>query len=128
MIELQGGDPRVCDDLVAAAAGPRARVVLRAERDGRVTRLAARAIGHAGDAARRRAARRVASAIDPAVGFVLHKKVGDPVALGEPIVTVHAGAASRHGRRARPAGEAIVVARRGPGPRAARARHPRLTP
>ena len=27
--------------------------------------------------------------IDSAVGFVFHKKVGDPVALNEPILTVH---------------------------------------
>jgi thymidine phosphorylase len=26
------------------------------------------------------------------VGFTFHKKVGDPVAIGEPIVTVHVGA------------------------------------
>jgi thymidine phosphorylase len=37
----------------------------------------------------------VDGAIDPAVGFVFHKKVGDPVAIGEPIVTVHVGKASR---------------------------------
>ena len=31
---------------------------------------------------------RVDSVIDPAVGVVLHKKVGDPVALGEPLCTI----------------------------------------
>jgi thymidine phosphorylase len=31
----------------------------------------------------------VASTIDPAVGLVLHKKVGDPVAQGEPLATLH---------------------------------------
>ena len=92
-IELQGGDPRVCDD---PSLLPQARetVVVRAERDGRVTRLAARAIGHAGmllGAGRET----VDGAIDPAVGFVFHKKVGDPVAIGEPIVTVHLGPGSR---------------------------------
>jgi pyrimidine-nucleoside phosphorylase len=93
VIELQGGDPRVCDDLSLL---PQARetAVVRAERDGRVTRLAARAIGHAGmllGAGRET----LDSAIDPAVGFVFHKKVGDPVAIGEPIVTVHLGPGSR---------------------------------
>ncbi|MGE5126326.1 MAG: thymidine phosphorylase, partial [Betaproteobacteria bacterium] len=72
VIELQGGDPRVCDD---PALLPQARetVVLRAERDGRVVRLAARAVGHAAmllGAGRET----VASAIDHAVGFVFHKK------------------------------------------------------
>jgi pyrimidine-nucleoside phosphorylase len=37
----------------------------------------------------------VDDAVDPAVGFVFHKKVGDPVAIGEPIVTVHAGKGGR---------------------------------
>jgi thymidine phosphorylase len=31
---------------------------------------------------------RVDSIIDPAVGVVLHKKVGDPVAAGEPLCTI----------------------------------------
>jgi thymidine phosphorylase len=31
----------------------------------------------------------VDSRIDPAVGLVLHKKVGDPVAQGEPLLTLH---------------------------------------
>jgi thymidine phosphorylase len=31
---------------------------------------------------------RVESRIDPAVGVLLHKKVGDPVAAGEPLCTV----------------------------------------
>jgi thymidine phosphorylase len=96
VVELQGGDPRVCDDpsLLPQASD---NVVLRADRDGRVTRLGARAIGHAAmllGAGRET----VDGAIDPAVGFVLHKKIGDPVAVNEPIVTVHA---RRSGRRER---------------------------
>jgi thymidine phosphorylase len=31
----------------------------------------------------------VDSRIDPAVGLVLHKKVGDPVEAGEPLLTLH---------------------------------------
>ena len=93
VIELQGGDPRVCDDLSLL---PRARetAALRAERDGRVARIAARAVGHAAmllGAGRET----VDSRIDPAVGFVFHKKVGDPVAVNEPIVTLHANSTDR---------------------------------
>ena len=46
MVELQGGDPRVCDD---PSLLPRAReaLVVRSERDGRVARIACRAVGHA---------------------------------------------------------------------------------
>jgi pyrimidine-nucleoside phosphorylase len=107
VVELQGGDPRVCDD---ASHLPQASetLVLRSDRDGRVTRLAARAIGHAAmllGAGRET----VASAIDPAVGFVFHKKVGDPVAIGEPIVTVHLGPGSRREAALARLREAIVV-------------------
>jgi pyrimidine-nucleoside phosphorylase len=87
IVELQGGDPRVCDDPTRL---PRARdtVDLKAERDGRVVRIACRKLGQAAmllGAGRET----VASAIDPAVGLVLHKKVGDLVIQGEPLVTVH---------------------------------------
>ena len=88
VIELQGGDPRVCDE---PSRLPRARetVDLRAPSAGRVSRIACRAVGHAAmvlGAGRER----VDSRIDPAVGFVLQKKVGDAVDAGEPLVTVHA--------------------------------------
>ena len=83
----QGGDPRVCDD---AARLPRARetVELRSDKDGRVAKIACRAVGHAAmllGAGREK----VDSRVDPAVGLVLHKKVGDPVAQGEPLLTLH---------------------------------------
>jgi len=107
VVELQGGDPGVCDDL-ALLPSARETVVVRAERDGRVTRLSARAIGHAAmllGAGRER----VDSTIDPAVGFVFHKKVGDPVAIGEPVVTVHLGPASRRAEALARLHEAIVV-------------------
>jgi pyrimidine-nucleoside phosphorylase len=52
----------------------------------------------------------VESAIDPAVGFVFHKKVGDPVAIGEPIVTVHLGPKSRREAALALVKQAIAVA------------------
>ena len=87
VIEAQGGDPRVCDD---TALLPRARetVDLPADADGRVTAIGCRAVGHAGmllGAGRET----LDSHIDPAVGVVLHKKVGDLVVHGEPLLTVH---------------------------------------
>jgi pyrimidine-nucleoside phosphorylase len=33
--------------------------------------------------------------IDPAVGILIHRKVGDPVRRGEPLFTVHANAEGR---------------------------------
>jgi len=87
IIELQGGDPRVCAD---TSRLPRARetTALKAERDGRVARIACRSVGQAAmllGAGRET----VASVIDPAVGLTLHKKVGDLVMEGEPLLTVH---------------------------------------
>jgi pyrimidine-nucleoside phosphorylase len=112
VIELQGGDPGVCDDLSLLPQARETRVV-RSERDGRVTRLAARAIGHAAmllGAGRET----VASPIDPAVGLVFHKKVGDPVAVGEPIVTLHLGPGSRTEAAHASLMQAIVVASEAP--------------
>jgi pyrimidine-nucleoside phosphorylase/thymidine phosphorylase len=112
VIALQGGDPRVGDD---PALLPRARetVVLRAERDGRVARIAARAVGHAAmllGAGRET----VDGVIDPAVGFVFHKKVGDPVAVNEPIVTLHVGSTARLDAALARLREAITLAPEAP--------------
>jgi pyrimidine-nucleoside phosphorylase len=88
-------------------------VVVRSDRDGRVARLAARAIGHAGmllGAGRET----VDGTIDPGVGFVFHKKVGDPVAVNEPILTVHAGPSSRLDAALARLREAITVAPEAP--------------
>ncbi len=87
MVEQQGGDPAVCED---AGRLPRARatVEIRSEARGHVTRIACAAIGHAAmvlGAGRET----VDSAIDPAVGILLHKKVGDAVSAGEPLATLH---------------------------------------
>jgi pyrimidine-nucleoside phosphorylase/thymidine phosphorylase len=112
VVELQGGDPRVCDDPSLLPQAPE-KVVVRSDRDGRLARLAARAIGHAGmllGAGRET----VDGAIDPAVGFVFHKKVGDPVAVNEPIVTVHVGKASHREDALARLREAIVVAPEAP--------------
>jgi len=87
VIELQGGDPRICED---PSRLPRARktVAVRADQDGRVSRIACRQIGLAAmllGAGRET----VDSRVDPAVGIVLHKKVGDPVVEEEPLATLH---------------------------------------
>jgi pyrimidine-nucleoside phosphorylase len=87
VVTLQGGDAAACDDYTLL---PRARetVDLRATEDGRIAALGCRAIGHA--AMLLGAGRETAeSAIDPAVGIVVHKKLGDRVIEGEPILTLH---------------------------------------
>jgi len=121
IIGLQGGDPRVCDDVSRL---PRAAqtVELHAESAGRVTGIACRAVGTAAmllGAGRET----VDSKIDPAVGLVLRKKVGDTVSAGEPLATVHvndrgrldealAMLAPRHTRRSRSPAAATARARR----------------
>jgi pyrimidine-nucleoside phosphorylase len=93
IVELQGGDPHAIDDPQRLPCA-REALPLRAERDGRVTRIACRAVGQAGmllGAGRET----VDSVIDPAVGLVLHKKIGDLVIQGEPLVTVHANDPTR---------------------------------
>jgi pyrimidine-nucleoside phosphorylase len=89
MIERQGGDRRVVDDPWAVL--PRAPVVLPilADRDGVVSSIDAEAIGLASvvlGAGRLRKG----EPIDPAVGVVLHAKLGDRLVAGEPIGEVHA--------------------------------------
>jgi pyrimidine-nucleoside phosphorylase/thymidine phosphorylase len=87
LIEHQGGDPRVCDDTRRL---PRAQEthVIPSPGDGRVGQIGCRAIGRG--AMRLGAGRAtVDSRIDPAVGVVLHKKVGELVVQGEPLMTIH---------------------------------------
>ena len=87
VIALQGGDPAVCEDAGRLPHASRT-VEVRCEGTGHVTRIACAAIGHAAmvlGAGRET----VDSAIDPAVGLVLHKKVGEGVSAGEPLATLH---------------------------------------
>jgi pyrimidine-nucleoside phosphorylase len=89
MVEAQGGDPRVVDDPEAVL--PRAPVVLpiKADRDGTLAAVDAEAIGSASVAL---GAGRVhkGDPIDPAVGLVVHSKIGDHLTVGETIGEVHA--------------------------------------
>jgi len=89
MVEAQDGDPRVTDDPKGVL--PRAPVVqpLLAPGAGAIAAIDAEAIGLAAvDLGAGR--KRKGDPVDPAVGIVLHAKVGDRVAPGEPIGEVHA--------------------------------------
>ena len=114
VIELQGGDPRVCDDPKRLPAA-RETVDVRAETAGRVTGIACRAVGTAGmllGAGRET----VDSPIDPAVGLILHKKVGDPVEKGEPLLTLHVNDRARLDESLRLARSAIRIGPTAPAP------------
>lgn len=87
LIEVQGGDPRVVDDhtLMPQAAH---REALLGERSGYVASVAAETVGMASmmlGAGRMR----VEDRIDPAVGLVLNKKIGDQIHEGEPLLYIH---------------------------------------
>ncbi len=83
-VAAQGGDVGALDGLELAAG----RDVVRADRSGALAELDALAVGRAAGvlgAGRTRKGERV----DAGVGVVLHAKIGDPVATGEPIATLY---------------------------------------
>ncbi|MBK9518966.1 MAG: thymidine phosphorylase [Anaeromyxobacter sp.] len=90
VVAAQGGDPRVVDE---PGRLPRAAQVvpLLAPSAGVVEALDAEAVGLAAMALGAGRAR-VEDAVDPAVGVVLLRKVGDRVAAGEPLCLVHRNA------------------------------------
>jgi pyrimidine-nucleoside phosphorylase len=93
MVELQGGDPRTIDD---PGKLPKARhtMTVSSPKSGYLTTLQCEQVGAAcvilGGGRERKE-----DAVDPAVGIVLHKKVGDVVSTGEPLATIHYNAESR---------------------------------
>jgi pyrimidine-nucleoside phosphorylase len=86
IIEAQGGNPSVMDDPAIMAQAPM-RMTMEADRDGFMGEMNVRAIGEASVAM---GAGRVAldSVIDPAVGFHITAKPGDPVVRGQPLATI----------------------------------------
>jgi pyrimidine-nucleoside phosphorylase len=95
VVKAQGGDVRVIDDPDRLAKAKLSRKIA-APRDGFVTRLDARKIGHAGVLiAAGRAYKE--QALDYGAGLVLEKKVGDRVRKGETLAVLHAADSVRLG-------------------------------
>ena len=92
LIAAQGGDPRVTDDPTRLPTAPVLRPATAtaggyvAAADALELALAAKSLGAGRD--------HKGAQIDPAVGIVLNKKVGDPVNAGEPLAIVHARTAA----------------------------------
>jgi pyrimidine-nucleoside phosphorylase len=87
MVELQGGDISVIDD-PARLPGTDHRVDVASPTAGFVTAIACEQVGTAcvilGGGRERKE-----DSVDPAVGIVVHKKIGDKVSVGEPLCTIH---------------------------------------
>ena len=87
MVELQGGDTRVIDDVKRLPHAQHTMQVISGK-TGYLSSMQCEQIGTAcvilGGGRERKE-----DAVDPAVGIVLHKKVGDRVAAGEAIATIH---------------------------------------
>jgi pyrimidine-nucleoside phosphorylase len=93
MVELQGGDPRAIDDPRKLPQSS-SKLIVSSSRNGYLSSLQCEQLGTAcvilGGGRERKE-----DSVDPAVGIVLHKKVGDPVAMGEPLATIHYNSETR---------------------------------
>jgi pyrimidine-nucleoside phosphorylase len=96
MVELQGGDPRVIDDPKRLPQALHS-TILSSPKKGYLAALQCEQIGTAcvilGGGRERKE-----DSVDPAVGIVLHKKVGDAVSAGEPLATIHYNSETRADR------------------------------
>jgi pyrimidine-nucleoside phosphorylase len=109
MIEAQGGDPNVVDrpgDLL-----PRAPLVvpILAERDGVLSAVDAEALGRA-SADLGAGRKRKGDPIDPAVGIVLHPKIGDRLERGQELGAIHARSRDDAARCSRRIASALSIA------------------
>ena len=93
MIELQGGDPRVVDDPKRLPQSQHTTEVT-SPNGGYLGSMQCEQIGTAcvvlGGGRERKE-----DSVDPAVGIILHKKVGDRIAAREPIATIHYNSQAR---------------------------------
>jgi len=96
MVELQGGDPQTIDDPQKLPQA-HSTIIISSPKNGYVASLQCEQIGTAcvilGGGRERKE-----DAIDPTVGIMLRKKVGDAVSAGEPIATIHYNEETRAAR------------------------------
>ena len=87
IVEAQGGDVRALED-PSLLPQARNRVDVPATEDGFVDSIACEQLGSA-SVVLGGGRERKEDDVDPAVGLVVHKKIGDPVSIGEPLATLH---------------------------------------
>ena len=94
MIRAQGGNPDVAYD---TSLLPRAQKIynVRAMKDGYLSKVATSSIGNAAKLLGAGREKKT-DAIDPAVGIVVKKRIGDEVRMGESLCEIHANPASDH--------------------------------
>jgi pyrimidine-nucleoside phosphorylase len=110
VVEAQGGDPGVLEDLDQLPAAPE-RTIVTAVRGGTVGTIDTRAIGRVVNRLGGGRAT-VEDTIDPAVGLVMLVEPGDAVEPGTPLVEVHARSASDGAAVLDALASAIVVGER----------------
>ena len=88
LVQAQGGDVSYVDDASKFEVAKYVEVV-NAPRSGFISQVHARIVGEASVALGAGRAKK-GDTVDHAVGFVIHKKVGDKVQKGEPLVEIHA--------------------------------------
>ena len=93
LVQAQGGDVSYVDDPSKFARAKFIEVV-NAHRGGNISQLQARIVGEASVTLGAGRAKK-SDTVDHAVGFVVHKKVGDSVQKGEPLFTIHANDESK---------------------------------
>jgi pyrimidine-nucleoside phosphorylase len=107
MVVLQAGDARVLDEPDRL---PRAKHMrdITSPRDGYITAIDCEAVGTVcvvlGGGREKKE-----DAVDPAVGMVLHRKVGDRVAVGQPLCTVHFNSETRAAGATKLLGESYQI-------------------
>ncbi|OPZ09468.1 MAG: Pyrimidine-nucleoside phosphorylase [candidate division BRC1 bacterium ADurb.BinA364] len=116
LIEAQGGDPRAVERPSALPVAPK-RLEVLADRSGYLAAIDTRAVGLAAcflGAGRRT----LADSIDPGVGFMMEKKLGQAIGKGDAIVSIHARRTADAEAAAERLKPAIRIAAAPPAPRA----------
>ena len=93
MVALHGGDVRVIDNPDLLSHSKHQSDVVSAK-DGHITAINCEAIGTA-CVALGGGREKKEDSVDPAVGIVLHRRLGDPVTAGEPLCTIHHNSETR---------------------------------
>ena len=93
LVQAQGGDVSFVDD---TSKFPRAEYieVVGSPREGYLAQILARPVGEASVTLGAGRAKK-SDAVDHAVGFIIHHKVGDKVGKGDPLFTIHANDAAK---------------------------------